>query len=178
MKRISIGKCFLLAICVCLAGITCVNAVVVDFKISGKNEIKVGESTQLKSNYHLSNDMINSNERSSEPIDKDVTKESKWSIISNSAAVDDSNNTVDVQDIAKISDDGVITGLKPGIVTVEAEYSGTTETYQVTVKEKDNKNLIIIVCVTCSLIALGTGMFIMYNSRKKRKVGVSNEKDL
>lgn len=127
-------KIIFINICLFLFPIN-IYAVMTDINISGPTEVLVGETIQLQAKYTISNDMVTEN-NSTSPSEEDVTNKTNWSVNQANTTGAEENNLK----IATIDNNGILTGVNPGKVTVSAEYSGTKKTYEITVKANENTN--------------------------------------
>ena len=107
-------KIIFINICLFLFPIN-IYAVMTDINISGPTEVLVGETIQLQAKYTISNDMVTEN-NSTSPSEEDVTNKTNWSVNQANTTEAEENNLK----IATIDNNGILTGVNPGKVTVSA----------------------------------------------------------
>ena len=169
--RKSIIKMFMLLfiVTVCLIPFN-TKAVMTSLDISGNQQVYVNQTVNLKVTFNMSNDLYNENqedENVSQNNIEDVTDKAVW-ISSN-------------ENIATINDEGVVTGIKPGSVTISANYNDIEATYDMIVVDNNENNsvdsnydiLTILTAVICPSIAIGASLAIIVLERKNAKNGSS-----
>ena len=110
--------------------VSTVNAINFELEISGPNELNVGQSIQLKSEYWVAHDMPGPEAPIGEISRENVTKKVTWKSSD--------------PEIAIVDKTGKVTGKKSGVTTIRAKYKTGDYTenanYGITVANKNSSN--------------------------------------
>lgn len=104
-------------------------AIMFDLEISGNSYVEIGKSIQLKSDYITHNDSYIPDVSTRETGREDVTSKTIWTSSDSS--------------IATISNTGLVTGIKPGTVTITANYAfglNYSDEYSLTIVEPQSEH--------------------------------------
>lgn len=168
MKKPIIRILTLIFVFVCFAPFNA-KAIMTSLDISGDKLVYVNQSVNLKASFNMSNDLDNEDQASKNTSlneFEDVTSKAVWT---------SSNDSV-----ATVNDQGVVTGLKNGKVTISANYNDVTASYDITVAEDYNTSnntntdngydiLTILTAVICPSIAMLASIAIIIVERKNNK---------
>lgn len=165
--RKSIIKAFtLLFVFVCLIPFNA-KAVMTSLDISGNKQVYVNQMISLKATFNMSNDLYKNNQNNDNTVSnntEDVTNKAVW--------------TSSDKSIATVNEQGLVTGIKPGNVTINVSYNDVESSYDVEVIDSysnsdidDNSYdiLTILTAVVCPSIAIIASIAIIIVERKNIK---------